>query len=158
MNESETNEILNTGLSTGRPYLGSPKVVEGVLREYLVDLTSLRTAHVEKGEDMLPHLLGQAKLIQDIFYGADARFLPFAWNKPESLGAALVNECGIGGEISDAVIRVAVRIAKEFLSDLIAFEEGRIDESHMQVSVDELVKRYSAILSGAAMLGDRHGR
>lgn len=149
----ETDEILNTGLGSGRPYLGSPKVVDGILREYLSDLVSIRTAQVERGDDPVPKIIEIAKGLQSVFYGLDARFQPFAWNKPGSLGAALVNDCGIGGEVDDAVYRLAVRIAKEHLSDLVAYEAGRMDDEHIRQSIDDLLKRYTVILSGAMIGG-----
>lgn len=144
----ETNEILETGLGSGKPYLGSPKVVESILREYLFDLTSMRSAQLENGSDPLPRVKELSEALQKVFYGEDERYQSYAWNKPESFGRYLVEGCGIGGETSDAVSRVGFRIAKEYLKDLVDHERDILDELEMQASVDRIIKKYTSIFMG----------
>ena len=102
----ETNEILNTGLGSGKPYLGSPKIVQAIIREYLHDLSTLRSEQVQRGADPVPQIKGMAERLQQVFYGKDDRYQAFAWNRESSLGRALVEDCDIGGDASDAVFRL----------------------------------------------------
>ncbi len=144
----ETNEILNTGIGGGKPYLGSPVVVQGIIRHYLFDLTSARTSQVQDGSDPVMETRKLATGVQDVFYGKDDRFLSFAWNKPGSLGKFLVERCGIGGEYDDAVFLLALRIAKEHFGNLVMYENDSISDEQMQSSIDDLIKKYTPLLCG----------
>lgn len=144
----ETNEILNTGLRPGKPYLGSPVVVEDVVREYLADLNEIRTKQVSSGVDPVPLIQSCADRLQDTFYGKSDRFQVSAWHREKSLGKALVEGAGIGGDTSDAVSRVGLRIAKEFYRDLIAYEDGRIADEAMKSEVNKLVSLYVRVFLG----------
>ena len=155
-NLPETNEILRTGLGSGKPYLGSPKVVESIVREYLNDLTTLRTEQVQRGADPVSSIDGLAQHMQAVFYGEDETYQPFAWNRETSLGQALLRDCDIGGETSDAVYRLALRMAKEYLGDLVAYENGTVDDDSFQAAIDELVHRYTLILSGTGTAGENN--
>lgn len=150
----ETNEILKTGLGTDKPYLGSPSVVAGIVREYLSDLTTLRTEQVQRGTSPLEGIDGLAQHLQRVFFGQDDTYLAYAWNRETSLGQALVRDGDIGGEASDAVYRLGLRLAKEYLSDLIAYENDTMDAESFNASIDGLVERYTLILSGAGTAGD----
>ncbi len=150
----ETNEILKTGLSDEKPYLGSPGVVSGIVREYLHELTTIRSEQVQNEADAMPLIDAAAKRLQGVFYGEDDGYLPYAWNRESSLGLALVRDADIGGETGDAVYRLAVRMAKEFLSDLIAYENDTLDDEHFRKAVDALDRRYTMMLSGASTAGE----
>lgn len=152
----ETNEILKTGLGTDKPYLGSPAVVAGVVREYLNDLTTLRSEQVKNGTNPMQDIEGLAQQLQHVFYGEDDSYLPYAWNRETSLGQALVRDGDIGGDTSDAVHRLGLRLAKEYLRDLIGYENDTLGDEQFQEAVDELVHRYTLILSGAGTAGEEH--
>lgn len=152
----ETNEILNTGLGSGKPYLGSPKIVQAIIREYLHDLNTLRSEQVQRGTDPVPQIKGLAERLQQVFYGKDDRYQAFAWNRETSLGRALVETCDIGGDASDAVFRLGVRMAKEYLRDLVAYENGTLDDAGIQTEIDSLIRRYTLILSGAGTAGEEN--
>lgn len=143
-----TDEILETGLKPGKPYLGTPSVVEGVIREYLGDLKDLRIRQLEDGSDTVPAMKDLARRFQAVFYGEDDRYLPYAWNRPNLLGRALVDVCGIGGEVDDAVARLAGRIARDFFRISIDFENDQIDEGELQEKLDALVSLFTKVLLG----------
>ena len=144
----EPNTILDTGLGNGLPYLGSPSVVNGIIRQYIKDLTDLRSKAVESGDDLSDQVADLANKMQDVFYGHDRNYLSSAWHKESSLGQSLVDGSWVGGETHDAAFRACLRMAKEYLTDLISFEDDRISEAQMKASVDDIIARYTAIFTG----------
>lgn len=146
----DSDALLNSGLGPGKPYLGSPRVVDGVLRDALQRVTAMRAAQLKTGADPVPGIRELAAELQRVFYGQDPRFLASAWNGPGSLGEALVNQCGIGGEAEDAAERAAIRMVKEFVSDMVSHEHDRLSEPEMQGAVDDLIAKYTRIFVGSA--------
>lgn len=143
-----TDEILKTGLKAGRPYLGTPSVVEGVLRGYLLELKDFRTKQLLEGDDPRPHVSSAADRLQAIFYGQDKEYLASGWNTEDSLGKFLVKDCGIGGDTKDAVRRIGVRIARDFYKILTAFEADDITDEKTQEKINALVKLFIQALLG----------
>ncbi len=151
----DSNELFETGLGSGKPYLGSPGVVEQIVRHYLLDINAVRSGQAKGlAGDHERAIRDLADGVQKVFYGQDDRFQPFAWNRENTLGRALVDQCGIGGETSDAVFRMALRIARDYLRNLSAFEDDRIGDDYFKAEIDKMVALYTGILVGN---GDRRG-
>lgn len=143
----ETNEILKTGLTSGKPYLGTPSVVDGIIRDYLHQLAKLRHAQLMDNASLEDGLLKAATALQVTLYGGDSKYLPSTWNTERLLGRFLVDRCGIGGETADAVKRAAIHLASEFY-DIIAHVEGGGDEAGAKRQVDELVATWYRVFTG----------
>lgn len=151
----DSTELFEIGLGSGKPYLGSPEIVEQILRNYILDIHHLRVAQVKGDErDPVQDIPALATGLQKVFYGQDDRFQAFPWNRENVLGRMLVEQAGIGGDTSDAVYRVGIRIAKEYMQNLNAFEDDRISEDYFKAELDKMVALYTRVLVGN---GDRHG-
>ena len=146
----DSDALLNAGLDAGKAYLGSPRVVDAILRDALQRVAAIRADQLKTGADPMPEIRSLAAELQRTFYGQDPSFLASAWNSPGSLGEALVNQCGVGGDIEDAAERAAIRMVREFLSDLVAHEHDALDEPAMHGAIDALLGKYTAIFVGSA--------
>jgi hypothetical protein len=141
----DSEVLFDSGLGGGKPYLGSPAVVDQLLREALHRVTVLRREQLESGADPVPGILQIGADLQAVFYGADTRYQASAWNSPKHLGRMLVGQCGIGGDVSDAVARAATRMTRDFITDLVASEQGRMTEAEFQASTDALLLKFTQI-------------
>lgn len=145
----DSDALIEDGPSTSKPYLGSPAVVDGILRHVLYDITAARRAQLEQGTDVTPIVLAQAENLQRIFYGQDGSYQAFAWNSPRHLGRALVESAGIGGSTDDAVKRASVRMIRDFVQDMVAHEEGRLAEAQFHAAIDALLSKFTRIFVGS---------
>lgn len=144
----ETNEILHTGLEAGKPFLGTPSVMEAVIRKYMHDLTALRVAQVKNGDDLVDGLMALGNKFQSIVYGHDPRYLAGSFYQEAQLGKYLVEACDMGGEVIDAGFRAGIRMARDFFNILAEHEDDTTDAPEAQTQIDELVKLWVRILSG----------
>ncbi|MEW6695499.1 hypothetical protein Tther_02228 [Tepidimonas thermarum] len=144
----DSDALIESGFSTEKPFLGSPSVIEGLLRRVLYDITVARRAQLERGEDAIAVMLRKADELQRVLYGQDPAYQAYVWNSPKHLGRFLVERCGIGGDTSDAVNRAAIRMMRDFAFDLVAYEDDRITEQQMQASVDALIDKFTRIFVG----------
>lgn len=140
----ETNEILNTGLKAGTPYLGTPSVVDKILRQFLHSLNELRADPAS----LATGLMANARRLQDVFYGQTEHYLGGSFHREIGIGAFLVNDCKIGGDTSDAVVRAGIRLAKSFFEIAVQFEADHIDEQGMQEKVDALLATWGKVFLG----------
>lgn len=145
----DSEALFDSGLGGGKPYLGSPAVVDQLLRDALHQVTVLRREQLESGADPVPGILQIGADLQAVFYGSDTRYQASAWNSPKHLGRMLVGQCGIGGEVDDAVARAATRMVRDFVTDLVANEEDALTDDQLRVSVDDLLQKYTQIFVGA---------
>lgn len=149
----DSDALIESGLSAEKPFLGSPSVIDGLLRHVLFDIAAARGAQIERGEDVIPVVYQKADELQRVLYGQDPAYQPSAWNSPDHLGRALVEDCGIGGDTGDAVRRATVRMIRDFIIDLAAHEEDRLSEQQMQAAVDDLIAKFTRIFVGASDAG-----
>jgi len=145
-------EMTKLGLgSDEKPYLGSPSVVEGLLRDALANVILIRERQLS-GEnlDWKAEISKVAVAMQDIFYGRNDVYRPSPWNSEKHLGVALVDRAGIGGSTVDAVFRLMLNMFGEALTAYSKFEadeNGGDDE--FVYSIDDLVVKYVSGLVGA---------
>lgn len=143
----ETNEMLKTGLTSGKPYLGTPSVVDGILRAYLHKLAQLRASQLQTGAQLEDGLLKAATDLQITLYGGDDKYLPSTWNTERLLGRFLVERCQMGGETADAVKRAAIRLASDFYDIIADVEDGGAEEA-AKARIDTLVQTWYRVFTG----------
>lgn len=147
----DSDALLHAGFGDGLHYLGSPMVVDAILRDALQRVSAMRVAQLKGGPQPAVGIRDLAVELQRIFYGqSHGVYQSSAWNSPEQLGRALVERCGIGGDVSDAAMRASVRMVKEFVSDLVAHEQDELTEEEMQAAVDALLSKYTRIFVGSS--------
>lgn len=144
----EPNEILNTGLEAGKPFLGTPSVMDAVIRKFIHGLTELRVAQIKDGADLVDGLMSRAQNLQGILYGNDPHYEAGNFYQERQLGYYLVNPCGMEGETSDAAFRAGIRLARDFYNIMAEHENGQLDETQTHGQVDELIKLWVRILTG----------
>ena len=83
-----------------------------------------------------------------MFLGQDSSYQASYWNREQGLATALVERCDIGGETSDAVMRLFVRMYREFIEDMASHEHERLSDEQFQQSIDALLVKYTHILIG----------
>lgn len=145
----DTQELLKTGLSPERAYLGTFTVVEDRVRSLLSAVNDLRAKQNEgKPIDMEAELGALCADFQRTFYGKNPDYLGSAWNREDQLGAALVNGAGIGGETSDAVERLAAKIISDFLGVYLPFEAEEMADEQFAFALEGIVEFYTHVLLG----------
>lgn len=136
-------------LASGKPYLGNPTVVEGLVRSVLADVVDLRGRQLRGEHVMIEqelNLIGQR--FQQTFYGQNDAFTPFHWNQPSQLGRSIVQKAGLGGAAEDAVLRLAAKMLSEFLGPYLRHLDGKMDEGAFRETVNDQVRQYRDILLG----------
>ena len=146
----DSEALFDSGLGGGKPFLGSPVVVDRLLRDVLHKVTEMRGASLVSGADPQPGLRQICADLQTVFYGADSRYQASSWNSPEHLGRMLVEQHGIGGDVTDAVARVILRMIRDFVIDLRGYEEDRLTEAQAQASTDALLLKFTRIFVGSS--------
>ena len=132
-----------------KPYLGTPSVVESLVRGVIGDVMSLRRRQLEGNQvDLRQQFTLLGLKLQDTFYGRDESFEPFHWNQPSQLGRSIARDAGLGGAEEDAVMRLAAKMIEEFVPHYLQFEAQKLSDSEFRASVDALVSRYRDILLG----------
>lgn len=142
-------EMTLLGLTADKPSLGSPVVVDGLLRGLLKMVTELRVEQLEgRRQDLAEPLQAEAKRLQQIFYGRDGSYSMTPWFSERHLGRGLVERAEMGGEASDAVERLMLRMVDEFLDIYLPFENDEIPEEELPWRIDGLVEFYQAAVMG----------
>lgn len=141
----DSSALIDSADLSGRPFLGSPVVVDQILRHALHDVIECRKVD----GDVVGLVKSKCNELQEIFLGRSNDYHASFWNRETSLGAALVNRSDIGGDTSDAVLRLFVRFFRLFIEDMVSFEQDRISEDDFQKEVDALLRKYTHILIGS---------
>lgn len=144
----DTHEIARIGLDADKPFLGSPTVVETLLRDLMAQVTTARGAQLADGTDPMPTLEAAAQRFQTVFYGQDPAYRGSPWNSPRHLGRALVEQAGMGGDREDAVYRLAVRVMAEVARIVAEFEADKLTDQQVQDAIDAAVDLYRGALMG----------
>lgn len=145
----DTQELLRTGLSNEKPYLGSFSVVEDRVRTLLSEVNDLRAKQIADGAtDMQAGLKALCSDFQNTFYGKNPNFIASAWHREDQLGEALVNGAGMGGETGDAVERLAAKIISDYLAFYLPFEAEEIGDEQFQFGIEGVVEFYTHVLLG----------
>lgn len=142
-------EMTRLGLTADKPSLGSPTVVNDLLRGLLKLVTELRVEQLEgKRQDLVAPLQAEARRLQDVFYGRDSSYALTPWFSERHLGRALVDGAGMEGDAADAVERLLLRMISEFLDIYLPFENDELPEQELPWRIDALVEFYQAALMG----------
>lgn len=150
VNIPDSNELFYSGIDPAKPYLRSPDVVERQLRQMLSEVVDVRARQLrEESVDVEAKLKRLADDLQAIFYGKNPEFsVDGRWNRPEMLGYAITEICGLGGDRADAVERLGLRLINEFLDAYMRYEDDQIDDEGFQFECDALIETYVQILIG----------
>ena len=135
----------------GQQFLGSPDVMEEVLRDYLSSIAYAK-ADMDRGaltpEGFQAKVHDLARKVQTIVYGKDTAYRGTPWNTAGQLGAYIVGPLGGGGDASDAVYRLMGRLFSQLATVLAAFEAGTQTDEWFQFNSDALVEEYRHHLLG----------
>jgi hypothetical protein len=135
--------------SSKKPYLGSPDTVETILRGLLKFVVDLRGCHlVGEESDFIAEILGECKRIQGVFYGEDDSYSKSVWFCERWLGNALVNGSQMGGETSDAIVRLMFRMVGDFSRYYIKYEDDQISDEELNVELDKTIEFYILAILG----------
>lgn len=152
----DSNGMFFQGLGLDeKPYLGSPSVVEHILRAALNGLVALRTRQIHgEAVDIVGEVSSIALSLQDVFYGGDPRFRHFPWLSVRHLGKALVEQSGVGGDPGDALERVMLKMCMEFMQAYIDFESNEDGgDEEFRAETDRLVAFYITTVLGIRPAG-----
>jgi len=142
-------EMTLLGLTADKPSLGSPTVVNDLLRGLLKLVTELRAEQLQgRRQDILGPIQDEVRRLQDVFYGRDIRYAMTPWFSEKHLGRALVEGAGMEGEAADAVERLLLRMVSEFLDIYLPFENDELPEQELPWRIDALVEFYQAAVMG----------
>lgn len=146
----DSDGLFHAGLSPGVDYLGSPRVVNRILRGALRAIVDFRGRNLAGG-DVAAEAGRIAAGLQSIFYGQDAEYQGSHWHRPSGLGRALVERAGIGGDAADAVERLMLRMIAEYGKAYSLFESGVTSYEALIAEGDRIVNFYVRILVGASL-------
>jgi hypothetical protein len=140
-------ELSTFGLSSETRYLGSPSVVEDVLKMYLASINAIRQEQLHGVPiDVQAKVTEQAKRMQSVFYGHSSAFTYTPWFSVDHLGRALVEKAKLGGDRGDAVYRLFLHIACEYLTAYVAFESDRMSDEDFQKVINRILRLYMHVL------------
>jgi hypothetical protein len=140
-------ELTTFGLSGSTRYLGSPSVVQDVLKMFLASLQAIREEQIHDATvDVQARVAQRARQMQSIFYGHSSAFTYTPWFSADHLGRALVEKAKLGGDRGDAVYRLFLRIAREYLTAYVAFESDRMSDDAFQQEINRILRLYSHVL------------
>jgi hypothetical protein len=145
-------ELFKVGLKDGINYLGTPSVVEKILRNTLNRVMDYRHKQLNgEAVDVSSVVDALAKAIQSVFDGKVDGFHPSPWHKPSAIGVALVERSKMGGSPEDAIYRLALRMIVEFLRAYSAFEDDKMEDAAFDAEVQRIVEFYTKILVGVSL-------
>jgi len=130
--------------------LAVPSVVEGIVRQWLMDLMDIRLRWLKdeiSGDQAIEEMRLIHKGAQAIFYGRAEGYETTSWNAEQGLGRHLVNKV-VGGEVQDAVFRTFYFAASEILPGLQDHAAGKMNDDMMEAMIEELISRYAAHMLG----------
>lgn len=146
---AEVGNILHLGLSPEKPYLGSPGVLDKLLRDIIATVAEL-TQKKARGEavDSESELNRLTDEFQKTVYGHNEAYVASPWNSPAHLGRYLVERVYLGGKEDDAAKRLADAYIRSFLVPYIAYAEGKIEDSTLESIIDKHTRTYVSHLQG----------
>ncbi len=134
-----------------RPALGSMEVVEGLVREYLGELTANRVRYHKdeiSGEQAVSAAGALAQRYAAIFMGRDSAYFALPWNSPEQLGASLARRFAEAPQPEDAVEVFLAMAAADLMAILVEREDDAIDDDAARFRIDALIEDTAHALLG----------
>ena len=144
-------ELFNSNLGEGK-YLGSPVVVDEIIRETLGTVNAMRIRQADGETINTANEIGDlCRGFQEIFYGQVKGYTPSVWHRPSGVGQCLVTYCHIGGTSADAVYRMATRMVKEYVSAYSKFERDEMEDMEFDIEIQRIAEFYTKILVGSSI-------
>jgi hypothetical protein len=158
MGEKNENNQIDAGMAaalsptTAENYLGDPKVVEWLLRNYSNQCIQRRSQMLDDRMGSAQLDVDDAKKVADILLGKNESFKPIeSWNKPGVIDLWLVDEFQPPKEMMgspESVVECAiVTFLMHMYKLMVAIEDMPDDDA--QMSVDALVQQFTWLLMGS---------
>jgi|ERR1035437_79796 hypothetical protein len=158
MGEKNENNQIDAGMAaalsptTAENYLGDPKVVEWLLRNYSNQCIQRRSQMLDDRMGSAQLDVDDAKKVADILLGKNESFKPIeSWNKPGVIDRWLVDEFQPPKEMMgspESVVECAiVTFLMHMYKLMVAIEDMPDDDA--QMSVDALVQQFTWLLMGS---------
>lgn len=137
--------------------LGSPTVIDGLLRGYAGRLIDMRTdVHNETSTvaELKAKIEAEATTLADIFMGKDAHYVPSNWNSPDGLGAYIAANAEGAGSPDDAAKALFLRFAADLMMIAKDHEDEEITDDAAQFRIDALIEDTTNMLQGVSPVED----
>lgn len=138
-------------IATDKPYLGSPEVIDSLVRSFLGRVIDVRKQYLQdeitpkEAEEKVLYLAGQYAAI---VMGKNDEYGASAWNSPEQLGDFLAMMLD-GVPPEESAEAFFVRMAADLLNHvLIPAENEQIDDEAGQFRVDVIIEESVNALQG----------
>ncbi|SCM71539.1 hypothetical protein KL86PLE_100255 [uncultured Pleomorphomonas sp.] len=142
-------DVLEYGLSADKPYLYSLTVTEQVVRDFFSAIIKARdTVDSNPAADRGALLTAAGEALQSTLYGQNSAYLASPWNSERHLGRALVEQAGLGGSTSDAVLRCSYAMAKQLLDILNDADAGNLSDDNMKFRIDVMIEFWTYCFMG----------
>lgn len=134
----------------GQNYLGDPAVAEGLVRDFLTTVFTVRASWNEGGDGAA----AQAKLATlcqrygAVFMGESPAYVAQPWNSPHRLGCYLRAAVADAGDFASPCEAYFHFLAVQALNAAIALEEGTLAEEVVKASMNEVVDDAVDVLLG----------
>lgn len=133
----------NEPIATGKPYLGDPEVVEGIVRGLL------QKAHDVAGtEGSFQQVVGEVEKTVAIFYGKDDAYQPMPFNSPDQLGRFVNEQIGTQEDEDKTVEMLLWNLIQQMMEARNDFAEDKITPEDVQFRIDAAVEDAVRILLG----------
>lgn len=138
-------------IPAGKPYLGSPEVIDSLVRSFLGRVVDVRKQYLQDEippEDAKTKVLDLAGQYAAVVMGQSEEYGASAWNSPDQLGEFLSMMLD-GVSPADSAEVFFTRMAADLLNQiLIPSENEQIDDETGQFRVDVLVEESVNALQG----------
>lgn len=138
-------------------HLGSPDVVDGLVRQFLGEVIAARIdVHTDKitPEACQHRIESAASKYAGIFMGKDPDYAPSSWNTPAQLGAFIAANYANAGPPDQAVNALFLRLAADTMILAQEHEEEAVDDEVAEFRTDALVEGAVNTLLGLPEIED----
>lgn len=146
------DQIFAGSLGFDKVGLTTPSVVQGLLGEFVKQVSALDLKHTEGAiteaelKDGITTIAGH---YGDIFMGRVAEYGSTPWNSPDSLGKWLVEDCGLLSTREDAAKNALIALGVDMLKTVIwPFNADQIAEDVAQFRAEALLEDHLSLMLG----------
>lgn len=142
-------DVLEYGLSADKPYLFSLPVTEQVVRDFFSAIIEDRGKAINsRNVDFKSAISAAGEVLQSTLYGQNSDYLASPWNSERHLGRALVEQAGLGGSTSDAVLRCSYAMASQLGDILNDADAGKLSDDNMRFRIDVMIEFWTYCFMG----------
>ena len=151
MHENSAPDGLTAFLEQPLPYLGSPSVIDGLVRQYAADVVNIRkrqNAEELTDEEAQAAVIGLAQDAGAIVLGKNPEYKPMKWNNERRLGVVLRTHYPDGDRFDSPGTAAFVWLANQVLTAAMEIELGRPD-AELQAELNEVFGPFVRVMLGA---------